>query len=101
MKIEEIEQKNNEISLEQFKEKVDIKNIGFAMSEEDWELSQDNSGIIKFAISKDLIKKMYFWCKKEGILYLVTLGMKISFGLARNNKILLNYNEEDVKEIKW
>ena len=96
-----LQEENKKITFEQFKEKVKIDHIGFAMSEEDWELCQDKTGIIPFAIGDKMKKAMYDKCKEEEILPLIVMGMKLEFGLARNNKVLLNHKEEDIKELRW
>jgi len=95
----ELEEENSKITLDEFKEKVNLEIVGFDTSEEGMELSQDGNGFINFAVGKSHYEQAFSWCKEQGILPFVIRGMKVELSLYRNLKMIINYTEEDKNEL--
>ncbi len=90
---------NEKVTLDDFKAKVKLEIVGFGTSEEEIDMSQNGDGIVDFAVGNKSYQSAYDFCKKQGILPLVTRGMKVELSLARNMKMLLNFTEADKKEL--
>ena len=99
MNEKKLEEENSKITLEEFKEKVNLEVVGFDTSEEGMELSQDGTGFINFAVGESYYEQAFSWCKESGILPLVVRGKKIEICLYRNIKMIMNFKEQDKNEL--
>ena len=89
-----------EVTIEEFKEKVKVDLVGFDTSQDGIEMSMNGDGIIEYDVSNNEYQAAYDFCKKQGALDLVVNhGVKIDVGLYRNLKLLINFNDEDIKEL--
>lgn len=97
--LDNLEENNKKVTFEEFKDKCNVEQVGFDTSEDGIEMSRNGDGIINFAIGNKTREALFEKLKEQGILPLVIMGTKVELNLARNVKLLVNYSEEDKKEL--